>query len=168
VDIGRVIIHGDGPDTSFIGCSDEESLRAPAMAGALPALARLTRAYDGHVWLVSKCGAGVQKRTRAWLAHHSFYKVTGIREENLRFCKTRPEKAPICEKLGITCFIDDRLDILDSMRGKVPALLWFGESRSRSPRIVAAPTWAEAEAEAMRALRALSSESAESAEARQG
>lgn len=152
VDIGRVIIHGDGPDTSFIGCSEEDSLRAPAMDGAFEALARLTAAYQGRVWLVSKCGAGVQKRTRAWLAHHRFFDLTKVREENLRFCKTRPEKAPICEKLGITCFIDDRMDILDSMRGLVPTLLWFGESHSRSPRILAAPTWREAEALALRAL----------------
>ena len=133
VDIGRVIIHGDGPDTSFIDGSEEDALRAPALDGALDALARLTTAYQGRVWLVSKCGARVQQRSRAWLAHHRFFDVTGISEENLRFCKTRPEKAPICEELGITCFIDDRYDVLDTMRGLVPTLLWFGATHSRSP-----------------------------------
>lgn len=152
VDIGRVIIHGDGPDTSFVGGSEQDALNTPALEGALEALRRLTIAYEGRVWLVSKCGANVQRRTRAWLAHHDFFALTGIAEENLRFCKTRPEKAPICQELGITCFIDDRYDILDSMRGLVPVLLWFGQEHSRSPRIHAAPTWREAEAGAMRAL----------------
>jgi len=152
VDIGRVIIHGDGPDTSFIGCSEEESLRAPAMDGAIEALTRLTEAYEGRVWLVSKCGTGVQKKSRAWLAHHRFFERTKIPEANLRFCKTRPEKAPICEKLGITCFIDDRMDIHASMRGIVPVLLWFGESRAEDTRIWPAPTWREAEKQAREAL----------------
>ncbi len=168
VDIGRVIIHGDGPDTSFIGCSLADSLKAPAMAGAFEALARLTAAYEGRVWLVSKCGAGVQQKSRAWLEHHRFFEITKIPEENLRFCKTRPEKAPICEKLGITCFIDDRYDILDSMRGIVPMLLWFGESHSRSPRIWPAPTWRETESRALEALDVITArqESADSAAAR--
>ena len=29
IDIGRVIIHGDGPDTSFIGATDDDAMRAP-------------------------------------------------------------------------------------------------------------------------------------------
>ncbi len=151
VDIGRVIIHGDGPDTSFIGCSEEDSLKAPAMDGAFEALARLTAAYEGRVWLVSKGGTGVQKKSRSWLAHHRFFEVTKISEQNLRFCKTRPEKAPICEKLGITCFIDDRLDVLASMRMIVPDLLWFGQEASSDTRIWPAPTWREAEALALEA-----------------
>ena len=42
VDIDRVIIHGDGPDTSFIDGSNDDALNAPAMSGAFQALARLT------------------------------------------------------------------------------------------------------------------------------
>ena len=43
VDIGRVIIHGDGPDTSFVGAATtEEALRAPALDGCFDSLERLT------------------------------------------------------------------------------------------------------------------------------
>jgi hypothetical protein len=76
VDIGRVIIHGDGPDTSFIGGSEADALKAPAMSGAFEALARLTTFFDGRVWLVSKCGPRIQARTRAWLAARRFFERT--------------------------------------------------------------------------------------------
>lgn len=125
VDIGRVIIAGDGPDTSFVGGSEEDALRAPAMPGAFDALRRLHAHFEGRVWLVSKCGAKVQTRTRTWLAHHRFFETTRIDPSHLFFCRTRPEKAPICAKLGITCFVDDRADVLACMEGVVETRVLF-------------------------------------------
>src|SRR5689334_2640439 len=101
VDIGRVIIHGDGPDTNFIGATDAEAMRAPAMAGAFESLARLCERFDGLVWLVSKCGPRIEACSRAWLGHHRFFETTGIARANLRFCRNRKDKAPICRELGI-------------------------------------------------------------------
>ncbi len=101
IDIGRVIIHGDGPDTSFVGPragvasaasgrarrwvagSDEEAMRAPAMDGAFDAIARLVRRFSGRVWLVSKCGKKVEMRSRMWLAQHRLHEITGVRERPL-------------------------------------------------------------------------------------
>src|SRR5262245_3779018 len=85
VDIGRVIIHGDGPDTSFIGGSEADALKAPAISGALEALARLNTFFEGRVWLVSKCGPRVQSRTRAWLGEHRFFERTGIAPDHVHF-----------------------------------------------------------------------------------
>jgi hypothetical protein len=151
VDIGRVIIHGDGPDTSFIGGSDEDAMRAPAMDGAFEALARLTRCFGGRVHVVSKCGQKVEARSRAWLARHRFFDVTGIRPEDLHFCKKRPDKAPICAKLGIGFFVDDRIDILRSMEGIVPHRFLFGASEAEAG-ITPAPTWAVCEQAILAAL----------------
>ncbi len=145
VDIGRVIIHGDGPDTSFVGGSEEDALRAPAMDGAFEALARLTKRFAGRVHLVSKCGQKVELRSRAWLEHHRFFELTGIRKGDLHFCKKRPDKAPICERLGIDFFVDDRLDILLSMEGIVRHRFLFGASEAPAG-ITPAPTWAACEA----------------------
>ena len=120
IDIGRVIIAGDGPDTSFVGGSDEEALRAPSIDGAFPSIARIVEAFGSeNVFLVSKCGKRVEARSRLWLAHHRFYAETGVLEKNLRFCRTRPEKAPICDELGIQFFVDDREDVLSHMNGVV-------------------------------------------------
>lgn len=121
VDIGGVIIqHSDVPpgneDTSFFG---DNYLRTPPMPGVFEALARLTgEVFGDEVYLVSKCGEQTERRSLAWLAHHDFHARTGIPAEHVRFCRSRPEKAPIAAGLGLTHFVDDRLEVLsylDSM-----------------------------------------------------
>lgn len=152
VDIGRVIIHGDGPDTNFIGGSDEDALRAPAMTGVLEALTRLCARFGGRVWIVSKCGPRIEARSRAWLDAHRFFETTGISRHNLRFCRNRKDKAPICLDLGIDFFVDDRVDVLLPMLAIVPHRFLFGADTSREPGIRPVPTWAVAEAAITRIL----------------
>jgi len=133
IDIGRVIIAPGGggrADTSFIEGSMEDALRTPPMEGALEAVRRLVEAFERRVWLISKCGPRVQERTRRWLDHHGFYDATGLRRDRVVFCLERPQKAGHCERLGIKVFIDDRLDVLEAMRGRVPHLFLFGEQRT--------------------------------------
>jgi hypothetical protein len=113
VDIGGVVIQSshDGEDTSFFG---ERYLETPEIHGAIDAIAALAkgRFAGGNVHVISKCGKTVEKHTLEWLAHHDFEKRTGIDLEHMHFCRTRPEKAPICRKLGVTHFVDDRLEVL--------------------------------------------------------
>jgi hypothetical protein len=56
-----------------------------------------------------------------------------VREDHLVFCRRRPEKAEHCERLAITHFIDDRVDVLEPMRGRVPHLFLFGPQRAPLP-----------------------------------
>ncbi len=44
-----------------------------------------------------------------------FYNRTGIPKENVYFCRHNWEKNVICKKLGITDFLDDRLEVLNSL-----------------------------------------------------
>jgi hypothetical protein len=162
VDIGRVIIHGDGPDTSFIGGSETDALKVPAIRGAFEALARLNTRFDGRVWLVSKCGPRIQARTRAWLGEHRFFESTGIAADHLHFCRERPDKATICRTLRITCFVDDRVDVLEAMRGIVPHRFLFGARSAPVLEIVPVESWMVAEP----ALMAVSSKTGETDEAR--
>lgn len=116
IDIGRVIIGGDGKDdTSFF---TNGFLLTPELPGAIDSIAKLVPMFDA-VYLVSKCGAKVQHKSKTWLYWYKFSQRTGIPEDNFRFCLTRPEKAPICKELGITHFIDDKLDVLEHMNGIV-------------------------------------------------
>ncbi|KAB1934526.1 hypothetical protein F8271_23075 [Micromonospora sp. ALFpr18c] len=110
VDIGGVIIEpaDEDADTSFFGA---HYLRTPAVDGAFDALAALGPAFD-EVHLVSKCGEATEQRTRKWLAHHDFAARTGIPVERVHFCRTRPDKAPIARRLGLTHFVDDKLEVL--------------------------------------------------------
>jgi hypothetical protein len=136
IDIGRVIIapgdtHGD---TSFLNGTDEQAMRTPPNKDSFEAIAQLVKHFNGKVWLVSKAGQKVSIRTRQWLREWDFYKKTGVPVENLYFCKERADKRGICERLRVTHFIDDRLDVLSHMRGLVSSLYLFGPQPQR-PKI---------------------------------
>ncbi|MFO0671622.1 MAG: hypothetical protein U0235_18665 [Polyangiaceae bacterium] len=147
VDIGRVLCSGEGADTSFFAASDEEALRTPEVPFAVEALARLVPRLSGRVWLVSKCGPKIERRTRAWLAAIRFHERTGVPAAHVHFCRERRDKAPICQRLGIQCFVDDRADVLSAMEGIVQHRLLFGPQRGPiDRRYVAVPTWREGEA----------------------
>lgn len=145
IDIGRVIIHGDGPDTSFVGGSEDDALRTPPLEGSFESIGRLVRLFRGRVWLVSKCGQRVANRSRRWLDHHRFWETTGVPRDQLRFCRERKEKAGICRELGIGWFVDDRLDVLVPMAGIVPHRFLFGASWSTDSTVHPVPSWTAAE-----------------------
>lgn len=129
IDIGRVIIDGDGADTDFLKvCDDDRAMQAPQMADAFDTIARLRHVFDGRVWVVSKCGANMQRKSTKWLHHHRFFDATGVSPDNLRFCLKRPEKAPICKDLGVTHFVDDRQDVLGFMVGIVTHRFLFNRN----------------------------------------
>ncbi|WP_236030407.1 hypothetical protein [Paractinoplanes lichenicola] len=149
VDIGRVIIGGGSPgggDTQFFSGDTARMLATPAMPEAFATLARLVPQFD-EVWLVSKCGERVRRSTRLWLDHHDFAGRTGIPRDNVRFCLRRPEKAIHCAELGITHFVDDKLDVHEALRGIVPHRYLFGPQRTPAPPWVQhTSTWPEVEA----------------------
>ncbi|MEU4528958.1 hypothetical protein AB0F49_12080 [Micromonospora ureilytica] len=128
VDIGGVIIEpaDDDADTSFFGA---HYLRTPAVVGAFDALAALGPAFD-EVHLVSKCGEATERRTREWLVHHDFPARTGIAVERVHFCRTRPDKAPIARRLGLTHFVDDKLEVLGYL-DSVPYRFLFRPRRAQ-------------------------------------
>lgn len=146
VDIGRVIIGpelGGVADTRFLGSRLEEAVHTPPAPGALDVIGELVAQSSGNVWLVSKCGPSVQRKTLAWLHHHAFFARTGMPPEHVRFCLERREKATHARELGLTVFVDDRLDVLHHLRGVVPRLLWFGEGARDAPEwVVPARDWA--------------------------
>jgi hypothetical protein len=146
VDIGRVIINGDGPDTAFFGHSEEQAMGTPAVSGAFEAVAELVERFAGRVYLVSKCGPRIQSRSLAWLDHHGFWAATGVDRAQVRFCRERRDKAIHAVELGLTHFVDDRFDVLSHLAGRVARLYLFGPQRRRSaqlPGMLATPRWAD-------------------------
>jgi hypothetical protein len=125
-------------DTSFFG---SRPLETPATAGAFEQLAILTAGpFAGRVHLVSKAGPKVASNTRAWLAHHRFFERTGIAATNLHFVRQRRDKAPVCQRLGITHFVDDRLDVLAYLDTVEYRYLFTGGTPGRTPD-ARAPEW---------------------------
>jgi hypothetical protein len=146
IDIGRVIIGGGeqpGADTQFLDGDDQRAMQTPAIEGSFATIAELVRLFEGRVWLVSKAGTRVQDRTRRWLDVKRFFDTTGVKRTNLRFCRERPQKADHARELALTHFIDDRVDVLEALRGTVERLLLFGPQRRpvSAAWLVRAPNW---------------------------
>ncbi|HEX6454015.1 MAG TPA: hypothetical protein VF060_31700 [Trebonia sp.] len=150
IDIGNVIINGPahpgGGDTAFFQGDEATMIATPEMDGAAAAIGRLTALLDGRVWLVSKCGPRVQARTLSWLEGHDFYQRTGLPRDHVRFCRTRPEKRPHCEELGLAHFVDDHPEVHEAIRGAVSHQYFFGPQAKPVPSWgICAPTWHDAE-----------------------
>jgi hypothetical protein len=130
IDVGGVIIDriNDKTDTSFFG---HNYLATTACPDAFECIRKLTREHFGieNVYLVSKAREKTEKRTKEWLVHHKFYDITGIKPENVYVCRDRDGKAPICKDLGITYFIDDRLEVLGYLTTVENLYLFQGRSK---------------------------------------
>jgi hypothetical protein len=64
----------------------------------------------------------------------------------VRFCLQREDKASICREVEIRHFIDDRVHVMQILRGVVPHLCLFGEpgaERLCPPWSFFASSWAE-------------------------
>ncbi len=134
------------PDT-FLEGSFEEAMGTPAMPCAIEALARLVDAFEGGVWVVSKCGPRVQNLTENWMDRHDFCALTGIDSNHLVFCWQRSDKASRCAELGITHFVDDRADVLVTMEGIVTYRFMFASRGGQAPAGAwRADNWQETEA----------------------
>lgn len=150
IDIGRVIIdgpsHPDGGDTAFFEGDEATMLATPEMPGAVDTITRLVRHFDGRVWLVSKCGLFVQRRTERWLDAHDFYRRTGVPREHVRFCRARADKRQHCEELGLTHFVDDHPEVHAAIQDAVRVQVFFGPQAAPVPPYgIHAPTWPEVE-----------------------
>ncbi len=115
IDIGGGIIKriDADADTSF----QDDFVNTPPVNGAIEAINDIaSRRFGAHVYLVSKCGPDVEALTMQWLNAHRFFQRSGIPPGNIRFCRERDQKAQICAGLGITDFIDDRLEVLGNLK----------------------------------------------------
>lgn len=129
IDVGGVII-GRGDDKNDTSFFSDSFLKTPAMDGAFEAIRKLTDDFgQSHVFIVSKCGEKVQKKTLQWLKHHDFFRTTGMREDHVKFCLERAGKAPICERYEVTHFIDDRLEVLGQLTTVANRYLFHGKPR---------------------------------------
>lgn len=111
LDVGGVLVDrvAEGSDTSFFG---GQPMDTPAVAGALEAIPKLVTLFEHRVHIVSKAGPKIAELTRCWLGARGAVGPEGIDPANVHFVRKRPEKHPVCDQLGVTHFVDDRLDVL--------------------------------------------------------
>jgi len=129
IDIGGVIIdraRNDNSDTSLFGAN---YLNAHAVDGAMQVISKINKElFPNETYIISKCGANIERKSREWLKHNGFYEQTGMSEDKVHFCRQRADKAPIAQKLGLTHFIDDKLEVLGYMYDIVPHRILFNPS----------------------------------------
>lgn len=122
IDIGNVIIENRGTTEEY---RQAHYLSIPPVSGAFSALKKLGDIHPGNVYLISKCKKEVEIPILKWLHAYDFFTTTGISPDHVFFVRERKDKLDICRKLGVTNFIDDRLEILSHMVGIVPYLFLF-------------------------------------------
>lgn len=109
IDIGDTIIMRNGL------VDEGQNLLQTAFPGAFESIAYLVDLFNKEVFLVSSCTEIGERRNIEWLDHNDFFNQTGLLKSNLRFCRERRLKSPICEDLQITHFIDNRIGVLRSL-----------------------------------------------------
>ena len=125
VDIGNVIINNRSVSGVWKNVTEEEYLAFPPTEGVFDALKKLNEHFDGNVYLISKCSEWAEDKIIKWLTNHDFYMKTEIDPSHIRFVRERHEKDAVCRVLGVTHFIDDRLEVLSHMVSSTPQLFLF-------------------------------------------
>ncbi|MEI6238272.1 MAG: hypothetical protein WCP15_01910 [bacterium] len=125
IDIGNVIINHRLSDPEDKTLHEERYSTIPATDGAYESIKVLNDYFNGEVYLISKCTEWAQEKILKWLLDNNFYTKTGVKPENVYFVRERHEKDDICRKLGITHFVDDRLEVLSHMIESTPNLFLF-------------------------------------------
>ena len=150
VDIGNVIINNRLNDPEVVKVDEAVYAAFPASEGVFESLKTLNDYFGGEVYLISKCTEWAQIQILAWLKAHDFYTKTGIKLENVNFVRQRNEKDAVCVKLGVTYFVDDRLEVLGYMIESTPNLILFQpdqeevkEFKQFLPKVTVANGWNE-------------------------
>ncbi len=117
IDFGRTICDiGAGHVTTGRAEVDPQFFTLPFVNGAVEAIKSFAPLFGPRsMHIVSKCAPESEGAIKEWLARKNFWQLTGMREGNIHFCRERHEKNPICCKLGVTHFVDDRREVLAHM-----------------------------------------------------
>jgi len=130
VDVGGVLaerLAGDS-DTSFFG---GRPMATPVVAGALDAVTALSAALGGRVHIVSKAGPRTSELSRRWLGLHGFLGDDKVPQGQVHFVRRREDKHPVCERLEITHFVDDMVDVLSYLQTVPQRYLFTGGHGAR-------------------------------------
>jgi len=151
IDIGNVIINHRLTDKNDKTLHEERYSTIPASLDVYDSIKKLNdEKFHGDIFLISKCTEWAQVKILMWLKDNDFYGKTGVKQENVLFCRERHEKDKICRDNNIAYFIDDRLEVLSHMIDNVPHLYLFqpdqteiDEFKEFLPKITRVESWKE-------------------------
>ena len=109
---------------------------------------------EGHaVHIISKVTEEQEVRGRKWIVDVNFLQETGVKMENIHFCRERWEKAVIAEDVQLTHHIDDRPEVMVHMDVRILKYLFQPKgddlvehfNRLRFHTVTVVNTWLEIE-----------------------
>ena len=77
------------------------------------------------IFVVSRCFYSLRTDLLHWLEEHCFWERSGLTPDDIHFCCLTYQKKEISQKLGLTHFLDDRLNVLGSLKGVVRERFFF-------------------------------------------
>jgi len=143
IDFGGVFV-GSTEGAGRVSSREVDSV--PPLEGALAGARRLSTAFGGRIWIISKASADTEAWTRTWLHRHGFVGHSCVPVENIVFVRERSGKRAACESRSITHFVDDRAGNLSSVAGVVEYLYLFGATSGEEPvpdGVTRVPDWSE-------------------------
>ena len=126
VDLGNVIIDhvGFGTTPAFFPSGDSNVI--PPVPGVLHALRYLNQErFHDNVFVVYNASDVADQKITSWLKSHDFFAQTGISPERVARTQNGRDKSSVCKLYQATHFIDDRLEVLSHLVGKVGNLYLF-------------------------------------------
>lgn len=123
VDLGNVIIDhlGFGTTTEYFAHGDYNAI--PPVTGVLDALRQLNqRRFGGMIFVAYNANDVAEQKIVSWLKFHNFFNRTGISPNRINRSSQGRDKSAICKLYQATHFIDDRLEVLSHLIGKVKNL----------------------------------------------
>jgi hypothetical protein len=132
IDIGGVLVDrvAEGSDTSFFGSNP---MATPMVDGSFDAVRRLVPLFEHRVHIVSKAGPRIAGLSREWLGRRGFTGTGMVPTANVHFVRVRPDKHAVCERWGITHFVDDRIDVHHHLRTVAHRYLFTGGLGTHDP-----------------------------------
>mmetsp|Transcript_21649 Transcript_21649/g.35194 ORF Transcript_21649/g.35194 Transcript_21649/m.35194 type:complete len:166 (-) Transcript_21649:526-1023(-) len=98
----------------------------------LPFAFEMTRHLVGkfgaqNMFIVSKAGVEMERKTRHWLTTSHFYSRTKFVKEQVVFVREYHEKANLVQSLGINVFLDDSVKVVRSLSAisTVDRIFWM-------------------------------------------
>ena len=125
VDVGNVIIDHAGYGTTKETFDSLDFNLIPPVEGVIGALTRLNKLFNGNIFSVYKATDVADEKMLKWFEHHRFSARTGIPLSRVHRTTDGRNKYPMCERYGATHFVDDRLEVLGHLVGKVNHLYLF-------------------------------------------
>ncbi len=126
-DVGDTLLDKQG--RTFSGYSPEDRIKLfKPFAGCFEAIKQLAETVgNDHLYIISKCDEADEEKIMKWLKIYGFISEKMIPEKNVYFCRERKDKAPIIAELGLDVFVDDRIEILESLGSGMKKMLFIND-----------------------------------------